>query len=247
MDLEKFPASKVIQLAKKMESSKATAHLIKQVAGDPQAAQINLMRHQHTEIPPGKNKKKKSYVKPKQLSHKHAVQENPQASSYNKKSFDPRNVHKNKDRCSKHGISTHVEGFQCPVKKFQCKACHKCGHFTSLCYQKKQAPFKSRMPKAHQLQAGTVCAQEKAICGHSEDYSSSDNSLCLQIQVQHTQASLKKIPTPTHLITNLAYRLQPHHIRKQYLRGKIGHLCRCQHYASQCILFVIERSRFEEA
>ena len=33
--LEKFPASRVRQLAKKLESSKATAHHIKQVAGDP--------------------------------------------------------------------------------------------------------------------------------------------------------------------------------------------------------------------
>ena len=89
MDLEKFLASKVRQLAKKMESSKATACHIKQVAGDPQTAQINLMRHQHTEIPPGKCKTKKSFVKPKQSSHKHAVQENPQTSSCNKKSFDP--------------------------------------------------------------------------------------------------------------------------------------------------------------
>ena len=34
MDLEKFPASKVRQLEKKMESSKATACHIKQVAGN---------------------------------------------------------------------------------------------------------------------------------------------------------------------------------------------------------------------
>ena len=46
MDLEKFPASNIRQLAKKMEISKATAGHIKQVAGDSQAAQINLMRHQ---------------------------------------------------------------------------------------------------------------------------------------------------------------------------------------------------------
>ena len=83
--------------------------------------------------------------------------------------------------------------------------------------------FRSRRPKAHQLQEGTVYVQEKAKCGHSEDYSSSDDSFCLQIKVKHTQASLKKIPTPTHLITNLAYRLRPHHTRNQYLR-KIGHL-----------------------
>ena len=53
VDLEKFPASK----AKKLESSKATACHIKQVAGDPQAAQINLLRHQCTELPAGKYKK----------------------------------------------------------------------------------------------------------------------------------------------------------------------------------------------
>ena len=35
VDLEKIPASKVRQLAKKIESSKATTCHIKQVAGDP--------------------------------------------------------------------------------------------------------------------------------------------------------------------------------------------------------------------
>ena len=38
VDLHKFPTSRVCQLAKKMESSKATARHIKQVAGDPQVA-----------------------------------------------------------------------------------------------------------------------------------------------------------------------------------------------------------------
>ena len=47
VDLDKFLASKVCQLAKKYESSKATARLIKQVAGETQATQIHLMRHQH--------------------------------------------------------------------------------------------------------------------------------------------------------------------------------------------------------
>ena len=219
VDLEKFPANKVRWLAKKMQSSKATVGHIKQVACDQQAAQINLIRHQCTEIPPGKHKKKNVFIKPKQTSHKHAVQENPQPLSYNNKNVDPRNAHKNKDRCSKCGDSTHVEGFQCPAKKFLCKTCHKFGHFTSLSYQKKQASFKSRGPKAHQLQAGTVYTQEKAICGHSEDYSSSDDSFCLEIQVQYTQASTKMFPTPTHHITNLAYRLQPHHTWNQYLRA----------------------------
>ena len=56
IDLEKFPASKVRQLAKKMESSKSISRHIKQVASDPQVAQVNLMRHQRTDLPPSKGK-----------------------------------------------------------------------------------------------------------------------------------------------------------------------------------------------
>ena len=64
-------------------------------------------------------------------------------------------------------------------------------------------------------------ALERAICSHSEEYSTSDDSFCLQIKVQHIQASLKKISTPMHLITNLAYRMKPHHIRNQYLQARL--------------------------
>ena len=46
VDLDKFPASKVCQFAKKYESSKATARHIKQVAGEMQATEIHLMGHQ---------------------------------------------------------------------------------------------------------------------------------------------------------------------------------------------------------
>ena len=52
-------------------------------------------------------------------------------------------------------------------------------------------------------------------------YSSSDDSFCLQIKVQCTQTSLKKIPTPTHLITNIAYILKPNQTRNQYLRARL--------------------------
>ena len=45
-----------------MISSEATARHIRQVAGDPQVAQINLLRHQYTEISPGKHKKRKAAV-----------------------------------------------------------------------------------------------------------------------------------------------------------------------------------------
>ena len=163
VDLDKFPASKVRHLAKRMESSKATACHIKQVAGHPQAAQINLLRHQHAELPARKYKKRKSSVKSRQSNYKNPGNENPQVSSQYKKQSDVMNAHQNKEWYSKCGDSTHVEGFQCPAKRFQCKACHKFRHLTSLCYQKKQAPFKSRKPKVHQLQAGVVYAKESAI------------------------------------------------------------------------------------
>ena len=42
-DLQQYPASKVQQLAKKLESSKATARHIKQATSNAQAAQINLL------------------------------------------------------------------------------------------------------------------------------------------------------------------------------------------------------------
>ena len=45
-DLQQYPASKVRQLAKKLESSKATARHIKQASSNAQAAQINLLHHQ---------------------------------------------------------------------------------------------------------------------------------------------------------------------------------------------------------
>ena len=65
-NLEKFPSSRVCQLAKKFESSKATVHHIKQVARDLQATQINFMRHQRRELPPNKhNKKRRPIGKPK--------------------------------------------------------------------------------------------------------------------------------------------------------------------------------------
>ena len=45
IDLDKFPTSRVCHLTKKLESSKATVRHIKQVSGEPQAAQINLLHH----------------------------------------------------------------------------------------------------------------------------------------------------------------------------------------------------------
>ena len=136
-----------------------------------------------------------------------------------KKRFDPNQAPQKRDRCSKCGDSKHIVGFKYPARKFQCKTCNNYGHYTRLCYMKKVS-FKSRTPKVHQLQVGVVYIQEDFICSQSGDLTSSDESFCLQVKIQCTQANTK-IPTPHHLITNLAYRLKPHHKRNQYLRARL--------------------------
>ena len=111
-------------------------------------------------------------------------------------------------------------GIPVSSKKYQCKACHKFGHFTSMCFQKKQANFKPRRPKVHQLQAGGVYAKGSASYDHSDEDSTSEDSFCLQVKIKCNQDKEQKVPRPTHLITNLAYRLKPHHTRNLYLRAR---------------------------
>ena len=124
----------------KIGELKATVHHIKQVAGDPQAVQTNLFRHQCTELPPSKyKKKKKSSVKHKLSNYKQHGSENYQAQTHHKKRFDPKSTHNNKDSSNR--------GMPMSSKKYQCKACHKFGHFTSLCFQKKQASSNLGDPK----------------------------------------------------------------------------------------------------
>ena len=146
-----------------MESSKSTTRHIKAVASDPQVAQVNLMRHQRTDLPPSKSKWKHN-------SHKHRSRSQKRYSNEHRnqrppfKKFNPSQAQKRRERYSKCGDSKHVEGFKCPARKFQCKTCNKYVHFTSLCY-KKQSSFSSKNPKEHQLQVGSVYMQEDSTCG----------------------------------------------------------------------------------
>ena len=154
IDLDRFPASKVRQLAKKMESSKSTARHIKAVASDPQSAQVNLIRHQRTDLPPSNSKQKQ---------HSHESKSKKRYPSKHKnhrppfKKLDPSQAHKRRDRYSKCGDSKHVEGFKCPARTFQCKTCNKYGHFTSLCYIK-QSSLSLETPRH------LICKQEVFTC-----------------------------------------------------------------------------------
>ena len=131
-------------------------------------------------------------------------------------------AHASPGRCKKYGESQHIDGFRCPVRKYQCRNCHKYGHFSSLCYKKKETfdkkrSLESRSPKAHQLQIDPFHMQD-SLCSQLEE-SSTDDPFCLQVQLQSTQVETK-IPAPQHLITNLAYNLKPHK-KTQYLRPRL--------------------------
>ena len=210
IDLDKFPVSRVHQLAKKLESSKATVRHIKQVSGEPQAAQINLLHHQRTELPQHRYKKKKSHTKPRQGNSKLPHGNDPyQGQNMKGNHFLPSlnrppssNSH---NRCSKCGDTTHWEGFTCPAKKYQYMVCHKFGHFTSQCFQKKQyPPQKFRQPKAHQIH---VDESYNHLHDYSSDVSLSEDSFCLQVKITKQTKRTQKPPNTTHLITNIVYKL----------------------------------------
>ena len=62
IDLDKFPVSRVCQLAKKLESSKATVRHIKQVSGEPQAAQNQLTTPSEDRVTSTQIQKRKSLM-----------------------------------------------------------------------------------------------------------------------------------------------------------------------------------------
>ena len=117
------------------------------------------------------------------------------------------------------GDTAHCNGFTCPAKKYQCKACHKFGHFTSQCFQRRQhSQNKFRQPKAHQIHVDNLYDDPDS---YPSDVSSSEDSFCLQVRIWRQLNGTQKIPKPTHLITNIAYQLKQHHTRNQYLRARI--------------------------
>ena len=164
VDLDKFPASRVWQLAKKLKSSKATTRHIKQVSGEPQATQINLLRHQMTELPQHRYKKKRSYTKPRPGNNKSHGHDQYQSQILQGNKADQKLATSNRlapsnnfNGCLKCVDTAHHESFTCLAKKYQCKACNKFGHFTSQCFQKRQQlQYQSRQPKALQIMANEI-------------------------------------------------------------------------------------------
>ena len=137
VSLKNFPASKVRQMAKKLEGSQATAKHIKQVTNEPHATQINLLRHQRTELPPTKFQRKQNKMFKQRQPPNKKFSEEQYRNRKPLRSYSNSQGHTNtENRCTKCGDSPHIEGFRCPASRYQCKYCHKYGHFSKLCFKK---------------------------------------------------------------------------------------------------------------
>ena len=127
------------------------------------------------------------------------------------------------NKCNRCSNTPHAKGFQCPSRKYQCKICHKFGHFTSVCFQKSQGQhssnsFHARKPKAQQLHAGAFYTLHDA---ESSKYESGlEDTFCLQMKIHRTHISHLDVPKPVYLMANLAYHLQEYHTRNQYLQAR---------------------------
>ena len=116
-----------------------------------------------------------------------------------------------------------MEAFRCPASRHQCKHCSKIGHFSHLCFRKKQeGTYKKnpRNPMAHQLQIGRYSAKDSLDNQEDTDVSESEDSFCLQMQIKKSQADQESCDTQ-HLETNLHYKVKPYGKKTRILRAMI--------------------------
>ena len=223
IDLDKFPASKVRQLAKKLESSKSTVKYIRQVSNEPQATQIHLLRHQCTELPPNRYQRKHRKPKPRPSNYRYQQEERKIDRPPQEHETYRQEQNKQVERCHKCGDTPHIEGFRCPASRHQCKHCSKTGHFSHLCFRKKQeSTYKksTRNAKAHQLKDGRYSTEDSLYKQEDTDVSESEDSFCLQMKMKKLQADQESCDTQ-HLATNLQYKVRPHGKKTKLLRVKI--------------------------
>ena len=74
-------------------------------------------------------------------------------------------------------------------------------------------------------------AQDSANHSYSEE-SISDESFCLQLQVQSNHAEGKQIPNPVHLVKQPCIPLETASHQKYVSVGMIRHMCWHEHHAS---------------
>ena len=109
------------------------------MSSETQVTQVNLLRHQQTELPLSKfQRKQRKSFRSRQANHKYQ-QDDKQDERVPQAHRKFKQVHTSQaDRRNKCGDTPHIEGFRCQASRHQCKYCHKCGHFSHLCFKKKQ-------------------------------------------------------------------------------------------------------------
>ena len=137
VDLDKFPASRVCQLAKKYESSKATVRHIKtSIWGTsklPKSIYCTIKGPSYHNIG---IRRKGPMQNPDQVMVNWPEMTSFMANPHYKNKGDHKlpmskqmPLYNNSHRCSKCSDTAHCDGFTCSARKYQCKACHKFGHF----------------------------------------------------------------------------------------------------------------------
>ena len=93
-------------MANKLESSQATAKHMKQVTKEPHATEINLLRHQRTELPPSRAQRRQNKFRHKpNFNRENHHQANYKPNEFTGKKFNPTQIHQNSERCHKCGDS----------------------------------------------------------------------------------------------------------------------------------------------
>ena len=210
-------------MAKKLESSKATAKHIKKHTSTMQgAALINVLRHNCTSLSPKKKKGSKKLnpnpnktTKPQQLQHQ-------------KQSNQQQPCERNPNQCTRCGDSPHAQGFNCLAKKYKCKHCTKIGHFTRMCFTKNAHPQPQHYHKGKPKQAHQIVVPEHSTkqykntheCDNDDDFIIAFQ-LCAQPQKNVHNQKVTAGYTQKHLYANIPYRLQPYHKHNKYLHVQL--------------------------
>ena len=152
------------QKLKKLEAGWATAKYIKgtnMTGKDPSTEGVNQVHKQAKQQ--AKGQKRKGWNKDSHHSQNHPAKKqfkpNPQHGqprAYGNKQQKPKSQQPGDPSTCKHcGDTRHRQGFNCPATKYQCRKCHKYGHFTSKCLTKPQNATVSSVEEVNALAAFT--------------------------------------------------------------------------------------------
>ena len=123
------------------------------------------------------------------------------------------------DCCNKYGDSLHAQEFQCPTRNINVRYVTNMATFQVYAIKEDSSTSQENSQKPQRTSTScrpNIYSQDSSSHRHSEA-SSSNESFCLQLQIQSDHAKGKQIQNPVHLITNLAYQLKPHNTRNMYL------------------------------